>query len=285
MNIKAFIRRRPVGVYFSLAFLLSYGGFIVVDGPKLARSEAIPPLDALLLFPVLVVGVGLLGIVLTAIVDGRAGLRDLFSRMGRWRVNVGWYAAALFIPPVLILAVLSILSALVSPAFTPGYFLLGVVFGLVPGFFEEIGWMGFAFPKMRRNMKNRSVLATGVLLGVLWGLWHAPVVDSLGAAAPHGVYWLPFFLSFIALVAAIRVLIVWIYSNTQSVLLAQLMHFSSTACLVMLGASHASPAQETLWYAIYAAALWLVVALVVAIYGKNLAQRRAMRSVALPQGT
>jgi membrane protease YdiL (CAAX protease family) len=283
MNVRAFIQRHPVGVYFSLAFLLSYGGFVVVDGPKLARGEAIQPLDALLLFPALVVGVGLLGIILTAISDGRAGLRDLFSRMGRWRVNVGWYAAALLIPLVLILAVLSILSALVSPAFAPGFFPLGVLFGLVPGFFEEIGWMGFAFPKMRGKMKNRSVLATGVILGLLWGLWHAPVVDYLGAAAPHGSYWLPFFLSFIALVTAIRVLIVWIYANTQSVLLAQLMHFSSTGCLVILSAAHASPAQETLWYAIYATALWVVVALVVAIYGKDLVRLRDAGPRSQPQ--
>src|SRR5262245_34598403 len=137
MNIRAFIQRRPVGVYFGLAFLLSYGGFVVVDGPRLARGEAIQPMDALLLFPVLVVGVGLLGIILTALSDGRAGLRDLFSRMGRWRVNVGWYAAALLIPPILILTVLFSLGALVSPAFAPGFFPLGVVFGLVPGFFEE----------------------------------------------------------------------------------------------------------------------------------------------------
>jgi uncharacterized protein len=150
---------------------------------------------------------------------------------------------------------------------------------LVPGFFEEIGWMGFAFPKMR--MKKRSVLATGVILGVLWGLWHAPVVDYLGAAAPHGVSWLPFFLSFIALVTAMRVLIVWIYSNTQSVLLAQIMHLSSTGCLVVLSATHASPAQETLWYVTYAAALWVVVALVVAIYGKGLVRLRSLRSAPL----
>jgi len=283
MKIRAFIQRYPVGVYFGLVFLLSYGGFVVVDGPKLARGATIQPLDALLLFPVLVVGVGLIGIILTAIVDGRAGLRDLFAHMGRWRVNAGWYAAALLIPPVLILTVLSGLSKLISPAFAPGFFPLGVVFGLFPAFFEEIGWTGFAFPKMRGELKNRSVLATGVLLGALWGLWHAPVVDYLGAAAPHGVYWLPFFLGFIALVTAIRVLIVWIYSNTQSVLLAQLMHFSSTGCLVMLSAAHASPAQETLWYAIYAAALWIVVALVVAIYGKNLVRSRLLGSVSLAQ--
>jgi uncharacterized protein len=284
MNVRAFIQRYPVGVYFSAAFLISYGGFVVVDGPRLMRGEALRSLDALLLFPALVVGVGLLGIILTAVVDGRNGLRDLFARMRRAdRFSVGWYAAALLIPPVLILAVLFGLSILVSPRFAPGFFPLGIVFGLVPGFFEEIGWMGFAFPKMRLNMEKRSVLATGVILGVLWGLWHAPVVDYLGAAAPHGAYWLPFFLSFIALVTAIRVLIVWIYSNTQSVLLAQLMHVSSTGCLVVFSAIHASAAQETLWYATYAAALWVIVALVVAIYGKGLVRFQRPRSAALVQ--
>lgn len=61
---------------------------------------------------------------------------------------------------------------------------------------------------------------TLVWLGVVWGLWHAPVVDYLGAAAPHGVYWVPFFLTFVAMVMAVRVLIGWIYSNTGSILLA-----------------------------------------------------------------
>jgi membrane protease YdiL (CAAX protease family) len=279
MNVRASLQRHPVATYFSLAFLISSGGFVVVDGPRLVRGEAIRSIDALLLFPALVVGVGLLGIILTAVVDGRNGLRDLFARLRRWRVGVGWYAAALLIPPALILAVLFGLSVLVSPKFAPGFFPLGIVFGLVPGFFEEIGWMGFAFPKMRST--KRSVLATGVILGVLWGLWHAPVVDYLGAAAPHGAYWLPFFLSFIALMTAMRVLIVWIYSNTQSVLLAQLMHVSSTGCLVVFSATHASPAQETLWYATYAVVLWVVVALVVVIYGKGLVRLRPLRSVAL----
>lgn len=84
------------------------------------------------------------------------------------------------------------------------------------------------------------------------------------------MYWLPFFLAFIAILTAIRVLIVWVYSNTNSVLLAQLMHASSTGFLVILGPAHVSPAQEALWYAVYAAVLWMVVALVIARYGKHL---------------
>jgi hypothetical protein len=84
------------------------------------------------------------------------------------------------------------------------------------------------------------------------------------------VYWLPFFLAFIAILTALRVLIVWAYSNTHGVLLAQLMHAGSTGFLVMLGPAHVSPAQEALWYAVYAAALRIVVALVIAGYGRRL---------------
>ena len=66
---------------------------------------------------------------------------------------------------------------LVSPVFAPNLFLLGIVFGLFPGFFEEVGWTGFAYPKMRVKL---GALGAGLLLGVMWGLWHAPVVDYLG---------------------------------------------------------------------------------------------------------
>jgi uncharacterized protein len=87
---------------------------------------------------------------------------------------------------------------------------------------------------------------------------------------PHGVYWVPFFLTFVAIVTALRVLIVWIYSNTGSILLAQLMHVSLTASLAVLDPAQVSPAQETLWYAVYAAVLWVVVAVVALMYGKHL---------------
>src|SRR6516165_3117109 len=148
MNIKGLIQRHPVVAYFGLVYLLSYGGFFVVVGPKLLQGKAMQSTDAFLLFPVIVVGVCLVGIALTGITGGRSGLRDLFSRMGRWRVGVGWYAA-LLIPPGLILIVLLLMRTLVSPVFVPNLFLLGIVFGLFPGFFEEVGWTGFAFPKMR----------------------------------------------------------------------------------------------------------------------------------------
>lgn len=271
MKVKAFIQRHPVATYFSLVFLISYGSFLLVVGPKLLRGGTEQASDAeYVLFPILVIGVCLVGLALTGVTGGKSGLRDLFSRMGRWQVGARWYAVALLTPPVLILAVLLIFRTLVSPVFTPNVFLLGISFGLVPGFLEEVGWMGYVFPKMQ---VKQSALAAGIELGVLWGLWHAPVVDYLGAAAPHGSYWLPFFLSFVAIVAAVRVLIVWVYSNTGSLLLAQLMHVSMTASLVVLDPVHLSPAQETLWYWAYAAVLWMVVVVVAMRYGKRLVRQ------------
>ena len=270
MKIKAVIQRHPLATYFGLVLLISYGSFVLVVGPKLLRGGAEQATDAFLLFPIIVVGVCVVGITLTGITGGRPALRDLFARVGRWQVGAQWYAVAVLTPSVLLLAVLFLFRTLVSPVFTPKIFPLGIVFGLVPGFLEEFGWMGFAYPKMR---VPRSALSAALLLGVVWGLWHAPVVDYLGAAAPHGAYWAPFFLTFIAIVMAVRVLIVWIYSNTGSILLAQLMHASLTVSLATFDPVGVSPGQETLWYAVYAFALWIVVAVVTISYGKCLVRQ------------
>lgn len=270
MAIKTFLQRHPVVTYFSLVLLISYGSFLVLVGPKLLRGGTEQPSDAeFILFPIIVLGVCLVGLILTGLLDGKTGLRHLFARIGRLRVDMRWYAIALLTPPVLLLIVLLLFRTVVSPIFTPKFFAIGILFGL-PALLEEIGWMGFVFPKMRAK---QSPLAAALLLGILWGLWHAPVVDYLGAAAPHGAYWLPFFLSFVAIVAAMRVLIVWVYSHTTSLFLAYLMHFSMTASLVVFDPTHVSPAQETLSYWGYAAALWIIAAVVAMRYGKNLVRQ------------
>lgn len=199
------------------------------------------------------------------------GLQDLGARMRRFRVPARCYAL-LAIPPALILAVLVCIKVLASPVFAPNRFGVGVLFGCVAGFFEEIGWTGYAFPKM---LRRRGPFSASVVLGLLWGIWHFPVVDYLGAATPHGSYWPRFFLAFVALVTAIRVLIGWLYVNTQSVLLAQMMHASSTGSLVVFGPARVTAFEEALWYAVYALGLWIVVAVVVVRWGTHLSRRHS----------
>jgi membrane protease YdiL (CAAX protease family) len=262
----SFVARHPVAAYFLLTFAVSWLGAFAVAAPHLLRGEAIPKFAGLMMFPAMLLGPSVVGIVLTGLVDGSNGLRDLFARMRRIRFPARWYAA-LLIPPALVLTVLFCMKTFVSPDFAPNRFWIGISFGLVAGFFEEIGWMGYVFPKMRRK---ENAMAPAILLGLLWGAWHIPVIDYLGTSTPHGAYWLPFFLAFTAAMTAMRVLIAWTYANTKSVVLAQLFHASSTGSLVIFSPPRVTAAQESLWYALYAGALWLVVALIATTFGKRL---------------
>jgi membrane protease YdiL (CAAX protease family) len=265
-NQETIIRRYPVVTYFALTFLISWTGALAVAAPHLIRHEPLPQMTGILMFPVMLLGPSLAGIVLTRIVDGKSGLRVLFSQMFRAWVPPRWYMA-LLLPPALVLTVLLFLERFVSPVYAPNHFLIGILFGIPAGFLEEIGWMGYAFPKMRSESNG---LAPSILLGLLWALWHLPVVNYLGTATPHGAYWLPFFLAFSFAMSAMRVLIAWIYTNTKSVLLAQLMHVSSTGSLVLFSAARVTAAQEAMWYALYGTALWIAVGIVVNTFGRRL---------------
>lgn len=258
MALRNVIRRHQLLVYFALAYAVSAIVLIVLGPPSLTSGGHRNYLS-LAMFPVLVVCVGIIGVVLTAIVGGRSALTELWHRWWR-RSPVLWYTAAFLIPPAAMLLVLNILRFALSPAFAPGFLLFGIPAGLLAGFSEEWGWTGFAYPRLREGLGD---LGGAALLGLLWGVWHLPVVDSLGSASPHGPAWPAFFAAFVALVAALRILICWIYRHTENLMLAQLMHASFTGFLAILGATAVAPAQEALWYALDAAVLWLVVLAVV----------------------
>jgi len=261
-----FAAHHPVGCYFALAFTISWLGALAVAAPNLMRGQPVPKFAGLMMFPIMMLGPSLAGIAMTKIVDGRAGLQNLFSRMRRVRVPARWYAA-LLIAPVVMLCVLFSLATFVSPVFSPNRFFVGVSFGLVAGFFEEIGWTGYLLPKL----PQANLLTSSIVVGLLWAVWHLPVVDYLGTSTPHGAYWFRYFLAFAAAMTAMRVLIAWVHTNTNSVVLAQLMHASSTSALVVLSPPRATAAQEAFWYAVYAAALWTVVAVVFLAFSKSLA--------------
>jgi|SRR5919109_477126 membrane protease YdiL (CAAX protease family) len=249
------LKRHPVATYFGLTFAASWTGALLVAAAHLLKGEALPKLTGILMFPAMLLGPSVAGIVLTRLLDGPAGMRDLLSRMGRIRVPLRWYGV-LLIPSCVILVILLSLNALVSPAYAPNRFLVGLAFGIPAGFLEEIGWMGFAYPRMLQKLRG---LTAAVLLGLLWGIWHMPVIDFLGTVTPHGKWWFPFFAAFTAAMTAVRILIAWLYCNTGSVLLCQFTHVCSTGALVIFSPVHVSAGQEVLWYAVYAVALWLLI--------------------------
>lgn len=230
-------------MFLAVVFLISWG------------SGAAFRIHPLVLFPILILSVAATGILLTRLVDGSDGLRRLWARQKAWRLG-RWYGFVL-VPPALIISTLLILRAVAGASFTPNIFLAGFAFGVPAGFFEEIGWTGYAFPRLVAQMPWGRA---GVALGLVWGLWHVPVIDALGAATPHQGALPAFALAFIGMVSALRVIISWAAKRTDSLLIAQLIHLSSTGSLVMFGPPGVTPAQEALWYGAYAIALWIVVA-------------------------
>jgi membrane protease YdiL (CAAX protease family) len=253
---------RPVLTYFLLTFAISWTAAFLIAGPKLLQRAPLPKLAGILMFPAMLLGPSFSGIFLTRWLDGRQGLQSLFARMRRFRFPLRWYIA-LLIPPAMVHAVLLCLKTFVSPVYAPNRFWVGVTFGILAGFLEEIGWMGFAYPKLRQRF---ALLPAAAILGFLWGLWHLPVIDFLGSASPHGKALPAFFSAFLAAMAAIRVLIAWFYERTQSIALAQLIHLSSTGSLVVFSPPAVSPLQEASWYTLYAAALWLLVLLLTTVF-------------------
>src|SRR5829696_9897996 len=190
---KTLIKRHPLLSYFALAFAITWGSFVLAVGPGgiPATKEQFTtiPLGAIL---AVLVGPSVSGILLTGLVHGRAGFRDLFIRMRRWRVGARWYAVALLTAPLVFTAALLPLW-LISPVFLPGIFaseakvsfvLMGIVVGVIVGIFEELGWTGFAVPML---LKLRyGVLSTGLIVGVLWAAWHLLGNDIWASVATAG---------------------------------------------------------------------------------------------------
>ena len=261
--MKTYIQRHPLASYFLMAFTIAWVGSILAVGPKFFRGESIESSAGLVAIAMLAAPI-LSSIVMTSIVDGKQGLKDLFGRMKIWRVGK-WYLT-LLIFPFLILVVSFPLSATVSPEFTPIFVPVGILMGLSAGFLEEIGWMGFAFPKMRLKY---GLIRTSIYLGFLHGIWHV-VVWFLLQSSDLGAYWLPYFITFVLFLVALRIIIVWVYSNTRSLLLAQLIHASSTGFLWVLTPTYIEPVNWVIFYSVYATAMWGVALIVIQKYGKDL---------------
>ena len=249
-------------LFFLLAFLISWSAIFLLagsDGFPIAEDQAMAMGMAILLGPVLA------SIIMIALY-GHSGFRGLFSRLLKWRISARWYAFALLIAPVSTVVTFGLLS-LFTPEFQSNILLSsdkvsllvsGIIGGLVVGIFEEFGWTGFAVP---RALKTHGILGTGLLIGIIWGAWHFPLfweVNSFTASLP-----------FILLIARLfswlppyRVLMVWIYKNTESLFVTILMHTSLVATLIVFDPIVKGTNLIT-FILVRAALLWAIVAVII----------------------
>lgn len=262
MNIKAFIARYPLVSYFLMAYGITWGSILVFLGSRGFQFTSLQVQDTSILFVIvflsMLLGPSMSSLVLTAVLDGRNGLVDLWQRIKHWQVGLSWYAIALLTVPVSTLVIFSMLSALISPTFGPSFRIVLGIAGLLAGGFEEIGWTGFAAPRL---LSKHDPLKAGFFLGILWAFWHMLADFSGNISNLTVMEWLAWFVIYWILpLTAYRILMTWVYSHTQSVLLGQLMHASYTGWLIVL--SPDTPKTDLLWESIFAAILWLLVGVV-----------------------
>ncbi len=266
MKIKNIIKKYQVIFFFLLTFIISWGNIIVlaivfstgVPASSIQFDRLYNELGPIIMMPFLF-GPSIAGIIMTAIVDGKKGFRNLWSSLLRWKFNIRWYGLAILMVPVFVIAILSVFSA-ISPEFLPQIVtsdskLVILLTGLGLGFstiFEEIGWTGYVTPKLRERYGS---LSTGLIVGFIWGIWHLmPTIWASGD--PTGSLSFDLFIgpfSFYFLVLPIfRVIMVKVYDYTKSLLFATLMHGSLTANTVIILSPQAQGISLTIYYVILA---------------------------------
>lgn len=257
--MKSLIHRHPLFSYFVLAFTITWGSIFTLLAVKGFEFTAIGMNEVMLMFLFMLLGPSVSGLVMTGLSEGRQGYRDLWQRQTLWRVGLRWYAIAMLTVPLLLLVILSLLRLIVSPSFAPGFEIIGLVIGLMAGGLEEIGWTGFATPRL---LKKYNPFGAGLILGLLWALWHM-LADYSGNISIMGVTnWLLWAVMFWVLpLSAYRILMTWVYSRTQSLFVAQLMHASYTGWLMTLSPS-ITFSESPLWQIVFTACLWGLVGIV-----------------------
>ncbi len=254
------VRRHPLLCFFALAYSLTWGAIGAALAMRVLDINGLQPSQLALVFSAMALGPSISGVVLTAILEGPSGLRALWRRMTHYRLHVRWYAAALTVTPALVVPLLCGLAVLIDPVFLPQWNLHLFAIGLVAGAFEEIGWTGFATPRLLGRM---AIQSAGLMLGFTWAFWHA-LADYTGNIATMGALWPLWFAVFwLATLPPYRLLMTWLYARTSSGFLAVLMHAGYTGWLFVLSPA-TTVTQGLIWQGAFARALWIAALVVIA---------------------
>jgi uncharacterized protein len=170
---------KPLLTYFGLAYLISWIIWLPLYGHVFGLSD-LPrfPLQHVLgsLGPLIA------SVLTTWIFLKTAGLKNLLKRCLQLKSWL-YLAIALFSP--FVLAVVASLMGFVfnntpfdfsgllkTKEFPEINFLVFFIYNLVLGFGEEVGWRGFALPRLQYNF---NALTSSLILTALWAIWHIPL--------------------------------------------------------------------------------------------------------------
>lgn len=231
-KLTKFVSQRPLIAFFILTYAITW----ILWGTQIALALDIKNPLGSILNALAIFGPTLAGIILTFLLNGRQGLLDLFARLSPARAGLRWVCITLLIPFLIIIAALLIGIGMGSP--TPAklaisVWLLPLLLEAMRIFFvggplgEEIGWRGFALPRLLQSQNN--AMKASLILGLIWGIWHAPIYAVAGTGQndilKSGGAFLVLFPAFVIWVMGLAVIFTWLYKNTNgNLLIAILFH-------------------------------------------------------------
>jgi uncharacterized protein len=212
------IRRHPLAAYFAFAYAISWVFWLpnvtAFWGWTPPISPSIPLLGAF--------GPMLAAVIVSSLTEGSAGRSRLTNGVTRWRVG-WWWLAALAPLGLMLIAALGVwllgvrLSGSPYPAL--GVTMFALVQSVMHGFGEEIGWRGFALPRLQVRL---NALNASVVLSLLWGGWHIPLLISNETYRQMGAFGLVGW--FFSLLIG-SVLLTWLFNGSGgSVLIVAVFH-------------------------------------------------------------
>jgi hypothetical protein len=210
-------------------------------------------------------------LVMTYMNRGFEGVKALFKRGVDFGFGKIWLVPILFLIPFIY--ALSLFLAMQLDGFVPDLVALSqpiiipiaFIYILILGgpLAEEFGWRGYALDRFQARF---SALSSGIILGVIWGLWHIPLFYMPSQQAFYSnIPILGFFVGAILL----SILFTWIYNNTgRSILAVLLFHTTSNLAVFLF------PAMESEFGGLYSMIInFLIVVVIVFIYGARRLKR------------
>jgi uncharacterized protein len=275
--LKRLIVRHPVVAFFVIAFAGSWMVWLPLvlaqDGLGVL-SYAVPDGVSTLVYTLgIIAGPTLSAFLLTAITGGRASVWQFLRRYIHWRVGFRWYLLILFgfisvyLPVMSIFLGATLLQALLQKwSLIFSFFLPTILILLLrTQLWEEPGWRGFALPRLQPKV---GAVGASLILGILQGLWHVPLLFIPGMIVPGKfLFTIPSFafnlFGLVLLGMAIGVIMTWLYNNTQgSLLIVILFHtvWDATNQLVQQLIPSFAPQVSVLEFlALAACALFLII--------------------------
>jgi len=282
-RLRVTVDRFSVPMFFILAYGFSWAGWLyanrvldvyrdVLEGAEsiLLVSE-IPLAVRITVLPAFITptfGPAISAILLTAIIDGKAGLREFFGRIIKWQVDFRFYLLITLLPLVLHLLPFGIAYLLGSelPGFAPISFIaaLGI---FIDRFFrsggqEELGFRGFAQHRLREKI---GPFSTSLIIGVLWFFWHLPLYLWIPETSQFGRSLVTGVLTQVS----ITFLFTWVYDHTQSILLPMLLHASINLFGTILSAGIPHPSGSLIFETTWTVSYLLIGTLLILRYGSG----------------